>query len=730
MPTSFTFAIVTDSHIRPESESSHGDYPSNRLANGRNRFVIEQLNQLAPDLVIHLGDFVHPIPGMPAFQPANQLARQMFAELDAPLRAIPGNHDIGDKVNAWVPAPAVTEISHQAFERFWGPTYSAFDHHGRHFVLINAPVLNSGLALEAEQRAWLEADLAANHETGNPVYLFTHYPLYLTELDEPEHYDNIGRPARDWLLSLLKQYQVEAVFAGHVHNFFCNRYGDTDLYVLPSVTFVRPGYSELFDVEPAAEFGRDDAAKLGYCLVHLREKGHHFQLVRTYGATDQPADKDSASPLRLLPDDVSLVSRLPWHEEQSGLAESSRPSIGFYLRQGWAQSVTTSHANLDEFTRKSLRNDYLLWALWDLGVRDLRLPLFDLAGETTRGRMRLMHRQGFRFTLFSVGPPDDQTAALLTEHHSLLAAWELIAPMEMIPAAVGRVRQLKETGLSLPVYLSKLDTLDDQPEWQQAGEFDHFPATGFRPTQPDLMAKCLREFGAAGVIDGFVVRLEEPLRPWRGIGGAALIADTFDLNVAIHFRPGRASEGSKFTDDLAVANFVAETLAAAAAPSGMELSHGGVEGIGQSVRVFLDTFVDHDRGYFPRHALLDRRYNPRPAFHVYRHLAAALAGQRELRMREIGASQGTDAFVLESAQSLSFLLLSTGDPPSRRLALDWSLPDAALHGRATWLDLHSGRATELEWRRSTSLDEFMVLSPPNIAASRFPVLLIFRAGME
>jgi hypothetical protein len=28
----------------------------------------------------------------------------------------------------------------------------------------------------------------------------------------------------------------------------------------------------------------------------------------------------------------------------------------------------------------------------------------------------------------------------------------------------------------------------------------------------------------------------------------------------------------------------------------------------------LDTTVDHDRGYFARHGLLDRRGNPRPAF--------------------------------------------------------------------------------------------------------------------
>ena len=33
--------------------------------------------------------------------------------------------------------------------------------------------------------------------------------------------------------------------------------------------------------------------------------------------------------------------------------------------------------------------------------------------------------------------------------------------------------------------------------------------------------------------------------------------------------------------------------------------------------VFIDTFVDHDRGYYPRHGLLDRRSNPRLGHRVH-----------------------------------------------------------------------------------------------------------------
>jgi hypothetical protein len=32
--------------------------------------------------------------------------------------------------------------------------------------------------------------------------------------------------------------------------------------------------------------------------------------------------------------------------------------------------------------------------------------------------------------------------------------------------------------------------------------------------------------------------------------------------------------------------------------------------------VFIDTFIDCDIGYYPRIGLLDRRFNPRPAFYA------------------------------------------------------------------------------------------------------------------
>ena len=60
---------------------------------------------------------------------------------------------------AWAPAPTVDEAHIRLFEGLWGTSYGSFDVGDCHFVLLNSPVLNSGLPTELEQRRWLEADL-------------------------------------------------------------------------------------------------------------------------------------------------------------------------------------------------------------------------------------------------------------------------------------------------------------------------------------------------------------------------------------------------------------------------------------------------------------------------------------------------------------------------------------------------------------------------------------------
>lgn len=352
------FIVVADSHIRfPDDDVA--TYPSNALMLDRNRRVVEMCNELGAEFVVHLGDIVHPLPVEEAHEPAVRRAADVYEQMDVPIYFVPGNHDIGDKPNAMVAVPPVAESNYAVYEHYWGSAYHSFDRGDCHFVIVDTPVLNSGLDREDQQKTWLEADLAAAAAGERRVFLFTHYPPFVREAGEGEHYDNLGEPARSWLLDLVVEHGVEAVFSGHVHNFLYNHHRGTELYVLPSTGFVRPDYAELAALAPEGEGGRNDPPKLGFFVVEADDAGHVVRPVRTYGATD-------------------LGASLPKMARAAVAPEWECP-IGVTLRHGWMSVVDFPTAGLDQFRRKRVRNDAMLPALWEARIRAVRIPIEDLA---------------------------------------------------------------------------------------------------------------------------------------------------------------------------------------------------------------------------------------------------------------------------------------------------------------------------------------------------------------
>jgi len=57
----FQFAVIADTHIRLPDSSEEGGYPTNRLSNDRAKYVVQCINRIKPDFVIHLGDLARNI---------------------------------------------------------------------------------------------------------------------------------------------------------------------------------------------------------------------------------------------------------------------------------------------------------------------------------------------------------------------------------------------------------------------------------------------------------------------------------------------------------------------------------------------------------------------------------------------------------------------------------------------------------------------------------------------
>lgn len=652
----FSFGVITDTHLNQGEDDCNSPYQANRLANRRMRHVIRDLNARDLAFVVNVGDLVHPVPAIPdLYARAAAQFHEQTNKLKHPLYLTPGNHDVGDKPNDWAPAARVHEDFLALWDQHFGAQYQSFDHDGCHFIIINAQIINSGFAAEDAQRAWLEADLATHK--GKRIFMHSHYPPYFLKPDEEENYDNIGEPGRTWMLGLLEQHGVEALFIGHVHNFWFYRHGKTDCYLLPSTAFVRLDYSEMYRMPPDtdSEFGRNDKPKLGYFVVHVHERGHICDVVRTYGAV---AELESPA----APKPASVTPVHPWMNR--------RGDFGFDMRHNWMEIVEIPPTGgLDEFDRKEVRNDYPLMALWEMGVRKLRVPFRDLQVPDNIERMRILKSHGHEFILFSFGDPTPYQRALITANQDIFSAWEIGLNWESLERDISAIGEIARA-VEIPVYLSRLRSIDEQRA--EAGKYYHAINQGFLADDKDQMADVRARPELAGALDGFVFRLTLDMSPWATAASAGAIAADLGVAATVHLRMFGANPAKKTDDDYLSVCRIAEAMAAAAAFD--------------NVTIYGDTFVDIDRGYFPRAGVLDRMYNPRPGFHAVRYMNAALnMVDGVLRPGTAGDCPGGRYVQLESDKGAITLVLPDAD------AAELLLPFDAGHGQQ--IDLGSGEIT-------------------------------------
>lgn len=663
----FSIVVVADTHLSEQDMQSNSPFAVNRLANGRMKHVVQDINALAPDFTINLGDLIHPVPGVPnAYADAVERFLEQTSLLNSPQYLVPGNHDVGDKPIDWAPAGVVCDQYLALWQRYFGDHYYAFEHKSIHFVVINASLINTGLAAAQAQKLWLEDYL--DRHSGERFMINIHYPPFLTEENEPEHYDNIAQPGRGWLLGLLEKHNVEALFAGHVHNFWYNRHHQTDCYLLPSTAFVRQDYSEMFRVPPSEneEHGRNERAKLGYMQVNIYERGHVCHSIRTNG---------------LLAGESQVLA----NHERTGFihpAEQQNAPLGFDMRQTWSEVLEIPPSGgLDEFIRKPVRNDYPLMAIWEMGVKKLRVPLQDLQNDYVRQRMEILQKHGQQFTVFSFGLLSPSERACLVDYQSLIVSWELAYADQDIDLISTQMYELSPS-LSVPVYLSRLHTHADVK--QTGDRYFHVINHGFTLSDRERIKQLLENEVLAQCIAGFVMRIPLHQDAWQAVCESAAIAQELSISLSLHLRLAGENPALKNTDDLFIANRIASALVS-------------VKGQDNLV-AFADAFADNDRGYFVKNGVVDRRYNPRLAAKVVKHLYSQLSGAVKISL--------IDQFQLNNAQLVTFeseacfyaLVL-----PQQALYLNDLVCDSKENfTQGTVIDLETGKVSPMMYERTST----------------------------
>lgn len=209
--SSFTFAFLTDIHLKPEMNAPVGF-----------QMAIDKVNELNPDFVISGGDQVYDV------MRGNQeradslftLYTHMCKAFNMPVYNTVGNHDLFGIYEESPEDENHPDYKYGMFERYLGDTYYSFDHKGWHFIVLNSlDVIENKRyqsVFHSQQLEWLIRDLE-KVETETPIAIITHIPMISVRSQvvgdgQPRNVKNSSE-----VFTLMENHNLKLVLQGHVH---------------------------------------------------------------------------------------------------------------------------------------------------------------------------------------------------------------------------------------------------------------------------------------------------------------------------------------------------------------------------------------------------------------------------------------------------------------------------------------------------------------------------------
>lgn len=207
----FTFAFLTDIHLKPEMNAPKGF-----------QMAIDKVNELEPDFVLTGGDLVYDaMRGNQArCDTLFSLYKEMSAGFNMPVYNCLGNHDLFAIYAESPESSDHPDYKYGMFERYFGKTYYSFDHKGWHFVVLNSLDVTENKRYQGvfseEELEWLKADLA-KVDPQTPVVVTSHLPIITTraQIKGSEGRGNVSNSLE--VFNLLEPFEKVLFLQGHIH---------------------------------------------------------------------------------------------------------------------------------------------------------------------------------------------------------------------------------------------------------------------------------------------------------------------------------------------------------------------------------------------------------------------------------------------------------------------------------------------------------------------------------
>ena len=192
--------------------------------------AIETANKINPDFVVICGDMVHNSDSEEQFQELIRISRLLNEDIK--LYWVAGNHDVGNKP---------TRESLNKYKEQFGEYNYSFQEENCYFIVLNSCICcDPGLVPDEWNTliSFLEDELriaASTHQRHKIIFM--HHPLYLNDPNESDSYHVIPSERRAKIIDLITEYDVTAVFTGHLHKNNYQKVGITELVSTGPVGF-------------------------------------------------------------------------------------------------------------------------------------------------------------------------------------------------------------------------------------------------------------------------------------------------------------------------------------------------------------------------------------------------------------------------------------------------------------------------------------------------------------